>query len=669
MATFIMRGAVFSFLTLHFALSFQEAKDIHDETAKEVHVSLGSDLNQFEPLLNNLEENEGDGTHIESYNFLSEPESRAQSAAKHRLKRGVLSWFASYFQSDSGTTKETQINQKIEDLDQSTRERFSGEHLITTPKPGNREINNDEDSLPNKSNFFSKKPEMKSVKMHGTTREPRSTDSTAVTEFFKKVNPQSWLTTVSAFLHNGVDIEKLQNGKSKLSRTDRFDLSTPEYPPTHRGLTTEASLLKNHKPHKIRQHKHRPHKVKVSTTPPVLFESGEGASHQSVTEADSVDSLHRKSEKGPKLKETIPHTINQQETKLKGCKNCGSNNEPQVKTSLKSMTEEEVKIIRTNMVAELMAQKLRLNPQDLVGLSTNKSLDKLKLPMLPLAILDETRERNSLIKEEDDFYARDQEAIVTGVDMGKDCIGMRSTGCYDFKFNGEVKGEVESAELWLYKTHDRRDITEQTFIVYELERPRGSSFLSRRNLIAREGTSTKEGWVKLNVTQPVQRWLEKRRDGEMLAIRCKTCETHNYRAIFGTKHGYKPLLIIKYVDKYSKRTRRSQETCNPVTECCRRPLTVVFNEINLPIVMHPYNLSIGYCYGFCDGIDGFTFNHTAIRQRSARWTPNMTENMREQLKPCCVPLQLRDTSILTLENDVMVRKVLPNVIVHRCGCV
>ncbi|KAK3781001.1 hypothetical protein RRG08_046305 [Elysia crispata] len=67
-------------------------------------------------------------------------------------------------------------------------------------------------------------------------------------------------------------------------------------------------------------------------------------------------------------------------------------------------------------------------------------------------------------------------------------------------------------------------------------------------------------------------------------------------------------------------------------------------------------------------VDRFTYNHTSIKQR-VRWTQDISDQTREQLKPCCVPLHLLDTYILSVENNIIVRKVLPKVIVDRCGCV
>ncbi|GFS17281.1 growth/differentiation factor 8 [Elysia marginata] len=669
MAKIVMYGALLNLVLLYFILAFQETRAFGKKNSPTSQLPQENNPSFYGQPLSNLRYSEVDHTNNKYQNYRTLKVESTQHTATHRFRRGVLSWFASYFQSDSRATQTPPSEQATELTDQHSQGYFDQDKQITTPfkvargEPGKASIS--PQRQPETSSSVASN--VKTSKLQSTTRGPRSTESSTVTDFLKKVNPKTWLTTVSAFLHNGVDVDGLQVGKSDPSKVVQPESSTAEYRFPLHGPVTEKKSHKIGRPHRIRHHKRHHHKVRGE--PPVQVTQGSAdetslwISSGKDIRSDPKSIAEQGDHKGKKI---LPDG-RQLNVRSEQCAHCRSNLGIRAKAGSKSMSEEEVKVIRKNMVAELMMQKLRLDPRDLISLKNNKSLEKMKLPMLPRAVLDETRERNSLLQEEDDFFARDQEAIVAGEDMGRDCVSMRSTGCYNFSFNGEVKGKVESAELWLYKTHDRRDITEQTFIVYELERPRGSIILRRRNLIAREGTSIKEGWVKLNVTRPVRRWLEKRREGEMLAIRCKTCGTHNYRAIFGTKHGFKPLLIIKYVDKYTARVRRSEDTCNPATECCKRPLTVNFNEINIPTILQPANLAIGYCYGYCDGIDSFSYNHTSIRQR-LRFTLGESE-AREQLKPCCVPLQLMDTFILAVENNIIVRKVLPKVIVDRCGCV
>ena len=107
--------------------------------------------------------------------------------AVHRSRRGVLSWFASYFQSDSETTEEpTKLDQTtsdIKDQEQSlaqtettTLSEFTGNSEKEPVKPAQNRLHNPID-----------KPSGNDVEQQGTTREPRSTESIPVTDFLRKL--------------------------------------------------------------------------------------------------------------------------------------------------------------------------------------------------------------------------------------------------------------------------------------------------------------------------------------------------------------------------------------------------------------------------------------------------------------------------------------------------
>ncbi|CAL1540854.1 unnamed protein product [Lymnaea stagnalis] len=335
------------------------------------------------------------------------------------------------------------------------------------------------------------------------------------------------------------------------------------------------------------------------------------------------------------------------------CPTCGN----------QGMTEDEVKELRLSMFTDLLLQKLRMSPEDLTQRSEKP------IPKLPDEVFEQKFKDKRWDDVPEDFYARDEEVIITGEDMGRNCIKKDSTGCYSFDLQDKVKNTgIASAHLWFYKAKDRADVSGQTFIVYELGLAR-SGLLQEKSQIARKELQTMGDWVNINVTRYVTSWLEKRTANQMLAVRCKTCATRNYKALYGAKHGYKPILVIKYLKGfYDVRKKRTEtRTCNPQTECCKGNLTADFEALNMHNILQPKTLSVGYCYGYCDGIDQFTYNHTSIKQR-IRWLHSTESSMREQLKPCCVPLILKDTFIMTYENEKIVTKILPKVIVEKCGC-
>ncbi|KAH9523498.1 hypothetical protein Btru_040160 [Bulinus truncatus] len=344
------------------------------------------------------------------------------------------------------------------------------------------------------------------------------------------------------------------------------------------------------------------------------------------------------------------------EVSNKDCPTCGSS----------GLTEEDVKELRLNLFAGVLRQKLRLYNRDF------SPVEEQTLPKLPEVVKEQTFKDDRVVEEKFEFYARDEEIIITGAEIGYECIKMNanSTGCYTFDLKGNrVKRGIDSAFLWFYKTKDRHDVHKHELLLYELGlRRRFSGRLKEKSILARSELYIKEGWVSMELTIPVRKWVEQGGDKKILAIKCNTCATKHYKALYGVKEGYKPVLVIKYLKpKNDRREKRNAATCDPRTECCKRPLVADFNMINLHHIIRPKNMSIGFCYGYCDSIDQFTYNHTALKQR-VRWAHNEGSTLRDQLRSCCVPLVLKDAFIITTEEGAIVRKLLPNVIVEKCGC-
>ncbi|CAG5134995.1 unnamed protein product [Candidula unifasciata] len=338
--------------------------------------------------------------------------------------------------------------------------------------------------------------------------------------------------------------------------------------------------------------------------------------------------------------------------------------------SKSALMEEQVKAIRIDMFKELLAQKLRidLNDTTMQG-AVNDGTPAVNPPKLPQAILEQTIKDNVNELEKDQFYARDEEIIIAGDDLGRDCPWPGATGCYRFNLKGKVKLAVAEAQLWFYKLKDTNDVKGQLFKVIHLNRSVVHCNLMYQRLIGVDRNFVQEGWVKINITGELHKWLDTGKNSHVLAIRCSTCTAKSYTSLFGVKQGYKPLLVVKYsANNRLTRSKRSQ-SCDPVSECCKRDLVVNFHEIRMAEIYEPRNLSIGYCYGSCNDGHQFTYNHTTLKQRlrlSSSYSSQPT--MSEQLKSCCVPLVLKDTFIMATEGTDYVRKIVPKVIVETCGC-
>ena len=111
--------------------------------------------------------------------------------------------------------------------------------------------------------------------------------------------------------------------------------------------------------------------------------------------------------------------------------------------------------------------------------------------------------------------------------------------------NGKVSPEeVQRAELWIYKLFYHRDPLVQTFVVSELGRSnRAERKVRPRNIIQRFEAKIKHGWLKIDVTETVVRWLQKPNRNDGISILCKGCQRKNHRTIFSSKRYLVPNVV------------------------------------------------------------------------------------------------------------------------------
>ncbi|KAH9523497.1 hypothetical protein Btru_040157 [Bulinus truncatus] len=380
---------------------------------------------------------------------------------------------------------------------------------------------------------------------------------------------------------------------------------------------------------------------------------------QAITEQSSYTWLsHRDQdvtpETSPEVNAVTPTDLTDptsDETK-KDCPTCGS----------QGLSEEEVKELRMNMFADLLRQKLRM-PE----VPDGEEAVTQKAPVLPTDLLKRIFRNDTPSDDAEGFYAIDDEIIIPGEDMSSMCDGLNMSGCYLFDLKNKFSSDIATAYLWFNRSHEKLGKWRQPHIfVYEIEVHSGTT-LKRKIHLARNDLLNKNDWVTVNLTMSVRRWVGEGVKSKLLAIKCKNCGTAHSDSDTDIQMDYKPVLEIKYFKTKPEQRRKKNANCDPRTECCKRPLDVNFNSINMHNIVLPNSLSVYFCYGYCDGVNQFTYNHTALKQR-VRWTGNLDASMREQLKPCCVPLVLKDAAIMVNENNDVVTKILPKVIVERCGC-
>lgn len=172
--------------------------------------------------------------------------------------------------------------------------------------------------------------------------------------------------------------------------------------------------------------------------------------------------------------------------------------------------------------------------------------------------------------------------------------------------NGKVSPEeVQRAELWIYKLFYHRDPLVQTFVVSELGRSnRAERKVRPRNIIQRFEAKIKHGWLKIDVTETVVRWLQKPNRNDGISILCKGCQRKNHRTIFSSKRGSMPFLAVETRKRHrSRREKRSPPVqCSIGYEgCCLAPLEINFDDIGWTGIIAPKKLNYAYCRGSCHG--------------------------------------------------------------------
>ncbi|XP_052776918.1 growth/differentiation factor 8-like isoform X2 [Mya arenaria] len=200
-----------------------------------------------------------------------------------------------------------------------------------------------------------------------------------------------------------------------------------------------------------------------------------------------------------------------------------------------------------------------------------------------------------------------REIFITGTDITDKCYQQKGTGCYSFNVSADVidPARVQKIELWVYKQSDPNDHFQQTFMVSELAPTvrDGSPMLRIRNIVKRQETRMKYGWMRVYVMRAVIRWLSKPHRNHGLAIVCKTCQRRNHRTIYGDKEGLLPILVFYMNDKTSSRRQRRSVACREGgDQCCHKEtLEINFRDIGWDYIMAPPKIRPNFCTGSCNG--------------------------------------------------------------------
>ncbi|XP_055312762.1 uncharacterized protein MAL13P1.304 isoform X2 [Sitodiplosis mosellana] len=201
------------------------------------------------------------------------------------------------------------------------------------------------------------------------------------------------------------------------------------------------------------------------------------------------------------------------------------------------------------------------------------------------------------------------------------------------------------------------------------------------------------GWQKLDVTSTVRQWYANGGKSRLrFLVDCSGCAdrikihlfdgkpTKNAKArakpnllrndkLNGSLDPVRPFLVI-YTDPHvMKRVRRHTPDCSMAArgQCCKQKFYVSFAELGWEDwIIAPHGYYANYCQGNCNGMrtpDNFRSYHSHVIEEYRKM------NRLTGLQPCCTPLKFSSMSLIYYEeNQKIIKRDLPKMVVEECGC-
>ncbi|CAG7825298.1 unnamed protein product [Allacma fusca] len=358
-----------------------------------------------------------------------------------------------------------------------------------------------------------------------------------------------------------------------------------------------------------------------------------------------------------------------------GCRSCMINSQIEA-----SMDSESVRKMRLEVIKEQILKKLGLKEPPNTTFLANEAIP---LPVALGSTLPRRRHPHfrSQDRDIDDFYGKTEQVIVFPEDVMPTCVTHRPdpSSCFTFKVPQENMVEKAStAELWVYKFQDGKDSRNQSFWVdevslYQTDMEHGA--VRARNIEIKHDIPSREGWIKLNLTRMIPKWLASNISEHTLQIGCKTCVIDSYESPIDTEGDQRPFIVINYKSSPVKKRSRRSINCSPqLKECCRESFEVSFKEIGWDQwIIAPANYNAYFCKGSCITINGqahSTARHTTVMQRYIGKFG--LSNRTAELVPCCTATKMSPISLLLRDPENITRaikqEILPNMVVDSCGC-
>lgn len=239
--------------------------------------------------------------------------------------------------------------------------------------------------------------------------------------------------------------------------------------------------------------------------------------------------------------------------------------------------------------------------------------------------------------------------------------------CFLFTLEEPPSQGAAAATLWLWKLEDPADGFQQTLSVAVASRGH------HRPLIALKSTSTRAGWVEMDVSREVSVWLARGRHQVQVQVSCPTCQANRHPISYHPDH--RPFIVLT-TQQPQVRKRRSSRECSSLWGggCCREALNVSVSEMGWDDwLVHPQSFTFYYCHGTCrpsvasataPGVSRYSNLLQALMLRQP-----LQSSLREALAPCCSPTSYSAMPLIQrgINNTVIVNRI-PDLLVDSCGC-
>lgn len=191
------------------------------------------------------------------------------------------------------------------------------------------------------------------------------------------------------------------------------------------------------------------------------------------------------------------------------------------------------------------------------------------------------------------------------------------------------------------------------------------------------------GWQSINVTDVARRWFAQPSEPLRLLVDCSSC-SGQIEAVLFNDHKYKgahkldsrwpqdvhrPFLVTRTQPSLTRRLARRAVKCDKNTRhCCKEEFYITFRELEWEDwILVPKGYNANYCRGSCDSIyqipDSFHSMYSYLLEEMRRVRNS------DLITYCCAPTRFSPIALIYVdEQDSIIKRTVPRMVVEECGC-